>query len=205
VRCTVLSIFAILLVTSLAGEAWAQTRPDSSASGAHSTYLVPALEGAGYHVSDGAMRFKGRLSFSPGVGALGKEDLFAFRVGYYPNSWLGYEVSFGHNPAHSLHALLHTFNAIVRYPMPWRAQPYGTLGYGMITVFPGQALNADPVTKNAVTAGGGLEFYIRDDVALRAEVRSATVYGQEMGREGTVRYAYREYTFGFTFYRHLGD
>jgi len=84
-------------------------------------------------------------------------------------------------------------------------QPYATLGYGMMTVYPGAAVNADPVTKNALTFGGGLEFYLRDDVALRAELRGATVLGQEFGSEGTVAYDYREYTIGFAFYRNLGS
>ena len=168
------------------------------------TYLVPEMEDAGYRVSDGARRFKNRIFFSPGVGRLGSQDFFAFRVGYNPNSWLGYEISLGHNPTSSLHALLHSFNVILRYPLPWRVQPYGIIGYGMMTVFPGEAINADPVTKNALTAGGGLELYIRDDVALRGELSGATVLGQELGSNGTVAYSYREFTLGFVFYRSLG-
>jgi hypothetical protein len=75
----------------------------------------------------------------------------------------------------------------------------------MMTVYPGQAINADPVTKNALTAGGGIEFYIRDDVAIRGELRGATVLGQELHNEGTVAYDYREYTIGFSFFRSLGN
>jgi opacity protein-like surface antigen len=166
---------------------------------------VPGLEGAGYHVSDDTEHFAHRISFSPAYGQLGDNELFSFRVGYAPNTWLGYEVALGHNPADGLHALLHTFNLIVRKPMPWRFQPYATLGYGMLTVYPGQALNADPVTKNALTYGGGLELYIRDDVAIRGEMRGATVLGQELNTTGTVAYDYREYTIGFSFYRNLGS
>ena len=168
------------------------------------TWLVPGMEGNGYRVSNDRSRFKNRLSFSPAVGRLGENHLFAFRLGFSPNTWLGYEIAFEHNPASSLHATLHTFNVILRYPLPWRVQPYGTLGYGMMTVYPGQAINADPVSKNTLTAGGGVEFYIRDDVALRGEIRSATVLGQQLGQEGTVAYTYREYTVGFSFYRSLG-
>ena len=168
-------------------------------------YLVPELESARYTISDDRDRFRHRISFSPGVGRLGAHDLYSFRASYSPNTWLGYEVAFGHNPAQGLHALLHTFNVHLRYPLPWRAQPYGTLGYGMMTVYPGQAINADPVTKNALTYGGGLEFYIRDDVALRGELRGATVFGQELDRDGTVAYEYREYTIGFSFYRTSGQ
>ncbi len=167
-------------------------------------YLVPSLENAGYRVTNDRNRFKHRISFSPAYGELGSQDLFAFRVGYSPNTWLGYEVSFGHNPASSLHGLLHTFNVILRYPLSGRFQPYGTLGYGMMTVYPGQAINADSVSKNALTAGGGIEFYIRDDVAMRGEVRGATVLGQELHSEGTVAYDYMEYTIGFAFFRSLG-
>ncbi len=49
-------------------------------------------------------------------------------------------------------------------------------------------MNADPVTKNALTAGGGLEFFIRNDLALRAEVVHATVFGSQSNGEGIVAY-----------------
>jgi opacity protein-like surface antigen len=169
------------------------------------TYLVPEMKDAGWKVTDDRNRFKHRISFSPAYGKLGSEDLFAFRIGYSPNVWLGYEASLGHNPASSLHGMLHTFNVILRYPLAGRFQPYATVGYGMMTVYPGQAINADPVTKNALTGGGGLELYIRNDVALRAEVRGATVLGQQLHTEGTVAYDYLEYTFGFSFFRSLGS
>jgi Outer membrane protein beta-barrel domain len=177
----------------------ARTRADNGL-----IYLVPEMAEAGYRISPERERFRHRLSFSPGVGQLGKDDLFAFRLGFSPSTWLEYEVSLGHDPASSLHALLHTFNVLVRYPFPGRVQPYASMGYGMMTVYPGKAINADPVTKNTLTFGGGLEIYIRDDVALRGEMRRATVLGQELGSRGTVAYDYREYTLGFAFYRKLG-
>ncbi len=169
------------------------------------TYLVPEMKDAGWKVTDDRNRFKHRISFSPAYGKLGSENLFAFRIGYSPNTWLGYEASLGHNPASSLHGMLHTFNMILRYPLSGRFQPYATVGYGMMTVYPGQAINADPVTKNAITGGGGLELYIRNDVALRAEVRGATVLGQQLHTKGTVAYDYLEYTIGFSFFRSLGS
>jgi opacity protein-like surface antigen len=177
---------------------------DAPASG-RLTYLVPSLEGAGFKVSRGKERFQHRVSFSPAYGQLGDNNVFSFRLGYSPNTWLGYEVALGHNPATGLHALLHTFNVILRHPLPGRVQPYATVGYGMMTVYPGQAINADPVTKNALTFGGGLEIYIRDDVALRGELRGASVLGQELNSTGTVVYDYREYTIGLSFYRGLGS
>ena len=129
--------------------------------------------------------------------------MFAFRVAYNPNDWLGWEGSIGHNPGQSVHAVLHSLSAIVRRPMPGRFQPYAMGGYGMVLVFPGTSINADPVTKNALTIGGGLEFYIRNDLALRGDVQSATVIGRQKDREGTVAYDYVEYTFGFAFYRSI--
>ena len=127
--------------------------PDSSReTKTHLTYLVPALEGAGYHVSEGKRQFRHRVSFSPGFGRLGGKDLFAVRFGYSPNSWLGYEISLGHNPASGLHALLHTFSVILRYPLPWRLQPYGTIGYGMMTVFPPFGMVEFAVTMTAKLA-----------------------------------------------------
>ena len=195
-------------VTSLATEVAPSPAPataDSSVSESDLIYLVPAFENAGYRITKDRNRFRHRISFSPAYGQFGSDDVFAFRIGYSPNTWLGYEASFEHNPASSLHALMHTFNVILRYPLSGRFQPYATVGYGMMTVYPGQAINADSVTKNTLTAGGGLEFYIRDDVAIRGELRGATVLGQQLNAEGTVAYDYREYTIGFVFSRSLGS
>jgi hypothetical protein len=193
-------------VDSTASEASDSTaaRTDSVSTKDGVTYLVPELRENGYRISNDKQRFKNRVSFSPGYGEFGNQDFFDFRLGYSPNLWLGYEISLGHNPSSGLHAMLHTFNVILRYPIPWRLQPYVSLGYGMMTVFPGEAINADPVSKNTLVAGGGLEFYVRDDVALRGEIRGATVLGQELNQEGTVAYSYRVYTIGFSFYRSLG-
>ena len=74
----------------------------------------------------------------------------------------------------------------------------------MMTVYPGKAIQADPVTKNILAYGGGLEIYLRDDVALRGELRSANILGQYRGQEETVAYTYPEYTIGLVFYRGLG-
>ena len=74
----------------------------------------------------------------------------------------------------------------------------------MTTVYPGKAIQADPVTKNILAYGGGLEIYLRDDVALRGELRSANILGQYRGLDETVAYTYPEYTIGLVFYRGLG-
>ena len=50
-----------------------------------------------------------------------------------------------------------------------------------------------------------LQRRLRNDVALRGEMRAATVFGQEAGREGTATYTYREYTTDIVFYRKLGS
>lgn len=192
------------LATALLLAASPTARAQDGAAKAERQWLVPELKGAGLRVSPGPRQFLRAFAFSPAIGRLGDEDLFALRLAYNPNTWLAWEVALGHNPTSSLQALLHTFNAVVRWPLPWRLQPYATAGYGMMTVHPGRAIEADPVTRNAVTAGGGLEFYLRDDVALRGEMRAATVFGQEAGREGTATYTYREYTAGIVFYRKLG-
>jgi hypothetical protein len=168
-------------------------------------YLVPAMEGATLHITEGRRRFARHFAVSPALGKLGEDDLFAMRVAYNPRHWLGWEIALGHNPASSLHALQHTFNALLRYPLPGRLQPYANLGFGMMTVYPGQAVKADPVTKNTLAYGGGLELYVRDDVALRGELRGATILGQDPGQDNTVAYTYREYTLGVVFYRDLGE
>jgi hypothetical protein len=75
----------------------------------------------------------------------------------------------------------------------------------MILVYPGEALNADPVTSNVLYAGGGLELYVRNDLAIRAEIRSATVLDTAGPDGDTVAYDYGEATAGLTFYRGLGN
>jgi hypothetical protein len=163
--------------------------------------LVPEIAAHPYRLDPGPRPFANRLAFSPGYGSLGAHRLFAFRLAYHPSAWLGWEASLGHNPGQSVHAALHTVSALVRRPLAGRFQPYLAAGYGMMMVFPGEALNADPVTKNALVAGGGLELYIRNDLALRADVRHATVLGRVRDQGGTVAYSYLQHTVGLSFYR----
>ena len=85
-------------------------------------WLVPSLRGNTASVSEGARRFLHRLSFSPAVGRLGRRDLYAFRLAYAPDPWLAYEISLAHNPASSVHGVLHTFSAQLRWPLPGRLQ-----------------------------------------------------------------------------------
>jgi hypothetical protein len=165
--------------------------------------LVPEVAANPWRVEPGVRPFKNRLSFSPGWGSLGAERLFVARVSYHPDSWLGYEASIGHNPGKSVHAVLHTMSAIVRKPLTGRFQPYASVGYGMVMVFPGRSINAAPVTKNTIAAGGGLEFFIRSDLALRADLKHATVFGRERDRDGVVAYDYLQSTIGLAFYRSL--
>jgi hypothetical protein len=168
-------------------------------------YLRPELEGSATKLGAGRRQFLRRVSFSPGYGRLGEQEYFVFRFAYNPNSWLGWEVGLGHNPAHSVHGVLHNLSAVLRYPVPFRIQPYVNLGYGMLTIYPGQTINADPVTKNTFTYGTGLEIYLRDDVAVRGELLGASVIGSDPTGIGNSSYTYREFTFGFSFYRSLGQ
>ncbi len=163
--------------------------------------LVPELAADPYRLSPGPREYRHRLAVSPGYGTLGSERLFTLRLAYHPDEWLGYEAAIGHNPGHAVHAVLHTFSAIVRRPLPGRFQPYLAGGYGMVIVFPGRSLNAASVTKNSVTFGGGLEFFLRNDLALRADARRATVFGQQRDREGIVAYDYSQGTIGLAYYR----
>jgi Outer membrane protein beta-barrel domain len=166
-------------------------------------YLVPDLAEGAFAIDPGPRRFLDRLSFSPAFGRLGNGKLYAVRASYHPHRWLGWEASLAHNPGQSVHALLHTLDAVLRYPLPGRIQPYGTLGYGMILVFPGESLNTDPVTDNVLSAGGGVEIYIRNDLALRIDARHLTIPGSGGVAGGTVAYDYAEFTAGLSFYRGL--
>lgn len=163
--------------------------------------LVPTISAHPYHLEPGTRPFAHRLAVSPAYGFFGSEPLFALRASYQPDSWLGYEASLGHNPGQSVHAALHSFNLILRRPFAGRTQPYVTAGYGMVVVFPGQAVNAKPVTKNALSAGGGVEWFLRDDLAIRGDLRHATVFGQQRDREGLVTFGYLQGTVGFSFHR----
>jgi len=59
------------------------------------------------------------------------------------------------------------------------------------------------VTKNALTGGAGLEWFIRDDLSLRSEVRQAAVFGEQRGQPGVVVYDYTQATIGLAFYRSI--
>ena len=166
-------------------------------------HLNPELAGAPYRIEPGPRPFRHRLALTPALGELGSQPYYALRLAYNPGAHLGYEVTLGHNPGESVHALLHSFGIIVRQPLPWRAQPYLTASYGMVMVSPGESVNADPVTKNALGAGGGLELYIRDDLALRGEIKYLTVFGRQRDVAGVVNYDYFEQTVGLSFYRSI--
>jgi len=166
-------------------------------------YLVPELARDPFHLEPGRRNYEHRLSFSPCAGRLGDRPLYAIRLAYNPNNWLGWEASLGHNPGQSVHAVAHSISSLLRYPLEGRFQPYASLGYGMVMVYPGESLNADPVTSNVLYAGGGCEMYIRGDLALRVEVRSATVLDTADAGGESIAYEYGEATAGLSFYRGL--
>jgi opacity protein-like surface antigen len=165
--------------------------------------LNPELALAPYRLAPGPRQFQNRISFSPGYGALGNEPMFVARVAYSPSPWLGYEWSLGHDPGRAAQAVLHMISAVVRHPLSGRFQPYATGGYGMMLVSTGLSTNAKPVTKNALTIGGGVEFYVRSDLALRGEARYATVFGRERDHDGVVVFDYLTETIGLAFYRSI--
>ena len=164
-------------------------------------YLVPSMTAGRAQLAAGDRPYRHRLGFSTAAGSLGAHRQYALRLAYYPRRWLGYEASVAHNPAASVHALFHDFSVVLRRPLPWRLQPYVSAGYGMMIAFPGGALLADSVTRNAFCAGGGLELFLRDDVALRLEARGRRVLDREDGE--TLYYDYADYSAGFVFYRSL--
>ena len=165
--------------------------------------LVPEAAQAPFALQPGVRPFRERLAVSPGYGLLGLDRLFVLRAAYFPSAWLGYEAALGHNPGHSVHAVLHTFGLLLRWPRPGRLQPYAVASYGMVMVQTGPSLNAKPVTKNALSGGAGLELFIRDDLALRSEWRQAAVFGEQRGRDGIVVYDYTQATIGPAFYRSI--
>ncbi len=167
-------------------------------------YLVPDLAEGAFRIDEGAPATANHLSFSPAVGRLGDDSLYLVRVGFHPSDRLGYQVTLGHNPTPTTHALFHTVGAVVRQPFASRFVPYADLGFGMMTVFPGGAINADPVTKNTFSLGGGLEVRVREDISLRSGIRGVTVIGRDRGDTGSVAYQYRQFDVGLAFYRQIG-
>jgi len=195
---------AALLVCLGAQPCFARSDSDSGAapaSGRALVALVPSISEHPYHLEPGVRPFAHRITVSPGYGFFGSEKLYTLRASYNPDAWLGYEAALGHNPGQSVHAVLHSFSVIVRHPFTGRIQPYLTGGYGMVMVFPGRSVNAKPVTKNALTAGGGVEWFLRDDLAIRGDLRHATVFGQQRDREGLVAFDYLQGTVGLSFHR----
>lgn len=192
-----------LVVAMLAGLALGTPALAASEDRAPLEALNPELAAHPYQLAPGPRPFQHRFSVSPGYGTFGSEELYTLRLGYNPDTWLGYEAQLGHNPGKAVHAVIHSLSAVVRYPLPGRLQPYATVGYGMVMVFPGLAVNAKPVTKNALAVGGGLEMYIRSDLAVRAEMRHATVIGSQRDRDEIVAYEYAQGTIGLAFYRSI--
>jgi hypothetical protein len=165
--------------------------------------LVPEMANEPYHLAPGERPYLHRFSVSPAVGMFGNDHLYALRLAYSPNSWLAYEGSLSHDPSHGVHAVFNTLSVIVRRPRPGRLQPYLAGGYGMTVVLPGKAIAAQSVTKNVLSIGGGLEWFVRDDLALRGELRQATAFAHQPNHEGMAAYDYLEQTLGLAFYRTL--
>jgi hypothetical protein len=163
--------------------------------------LEPQAARAPLGLLPGDRPFRERFAVSPAYGVLGRDRLFQLRAVYHPTGWLGYEAALSHNPGTAVHAVLHSFGLLARWPRPGRLQPYAVAGYGMVMVQPGPSLNASPVTRNALSGGGGLECFIRDDLALRAEGRHVAIFGEQLGRQGVVVFDYLQATIGLAFYR----
>lgn len=200
-RVRALTGAALLLGAVLAPRAAATETPSPIHDGRE--YLVPELADGPFAMEPGTRRFLDRLSFSPAFGNLGAGKFYAVRAAYHPQRWLGWEAVIGHNPGRSVHALTHSLDAVLRWPLPGRFQPYAAIGYGMILVFPGEVLNSDPVTGNLFETGGGLEIYVRDDLALRFDARHLTVPGRDAATGEDVSYGYSQWTAGFAFHRDL--
>jgi opacity protein-like surface antigen len=197
-----LAAVTMLLALPRAARA-AEASPDSATLVHGLEALRPEAARAPFALSPGVRPFRGRLSVSPAYGMLGHDRLFALRVAYHPTNWLGYEAALAHDPGQSVQAVLHSFNVLVRWPLAGRFQPYGAAGYGMVMVEPGASINAKPVTRNALTGGAGMEWFIRDDLSLRSEVRQAAIFGEQRGQAGVVVYDYTQATIGLAFYRSI--
>jgi opacity protein-like surface antigen len=199
------ALFALGLLAGPHGARAQAAEPDSVTSARVDGLeaLVPDAARAPFALQPGVRPFQERREVSPGYGVMGTDKLFVLRAAYHPSRWLGYEATLGHNPGHSVHAVMHTFGLIARWPVAGRFQPYATGGYGMVMVQPGPSLNAKPVTKNALSGGAGMEWFIRDDLALRGEWREAAVFGEQRGRDGIVVYDYTQATLGLAFYRSI--
>lgn len=183
------------------GELRAAPAADPSKRGARVEHLVPEVADRGFSLEPGPRPYRDRLGFSPAFGRLGRDPYYAVRLSFHPRAWLGWEARLGHNPSESVHALVNGLDVHLRWPLPWRVQPYLSVGYGMMMVFPGRVFEADPVTKNQLAAGAGVEFFLRDDLSLRGEWRGTTVFGSD-ARTGSGRgYDYAEFTVGLSFYR----
>lgn len=195
---TALLLAALALAAPAAG-----ARGEESAPAHELEYMVPEMEGRSFGLTPGPRPYRQRLAFSPGFGRLGSEPYYLLRLAFNPTAHLGYEAQIGHNPAQSVHALVHSFSALLRWPLPGRLQPYLTAGYGMMLIFPGRVFQADPVTANQVSVGAGLEIYLREDVALRGEMRTNRLLNGQNARVAG-RQDYGEFSVGLAFYRDFG-
>jgi hypothetical protein len=143
----------------------------------------------------------GSLALTAGAGQLGSQPVYELRLGYFPLAHLGMEATLAHNVASSLHAVLHYVNASAPVGTFHRVRPFATAGLGTIEVFPSGVIDAKPVTHLLLNAGGGLWLVLRDDISMRFEARSFTVFDQQEGHRGA--YGYGQWSVGFTFHRSL--
>jgi len=143
----------------------------------------------------------GHVAFTADAGQFGAQPIYAMRLAFHPSRHLGLEATLAHNPASGVHAALHHFGALVPVGSLWRLRPFVAAGLGTIQVFPGAAVQADTVTRLALNGGGGVHFFVRDDVALRFEGRSFALLDQQEDNRGTLQFT--QWSAGVTFYRSL--
>ena len=143
----------------------------------------------------------GNVSFSVNAGQLGQDPVYDVRLAFFPIPHLGLEATLAHNPASGVQAVVHQLGALVPVGTLWRLRPFAAVGMGTIQVFPGAAVNATTVTRLSFAAGGGVHFFVRDDVALRFEGRTFVVLDQQEESRGALQFT--QWSVGLTFYRAL--
>lgn len=110
------------------------------------------------------------------------------RVGYYPRSFVGFELEGGVIPtriADGQRATLYTFRPVVQAQLPYRIAPFIRAGFGLVGISSG-ALGKD--VDGALNLGGGVKFRVNHLVALRLDIvdNITTAFGIGSARTNNV-------------------
>ncbi len=160
------------------------------------------LWGAGTPLATAA-NGSGTLELTPAAGRLGEAPLFAARAAYRLSPRLALEAELDHVLGQQVSALQHAAGLRWRAVELGRAEGFLGAGFGTFTAQAGGAVGAKSVTRSALRLGGGVLWWLRDDIGFRLDGRHHRIFLHQPTTTGTYSLTANELSVGLVFARQL--